>query len=187
MDNKLEIKNKLDISNKVFTKNRKEPKKTKIKILCNHSVNNKNLYFTNFLERKDLSNNINTQVFKILKADGKELSSDEIPWDIANENDCLKHNKDNDRIPSILDLYNIEFEEEAILKCYGKSCLGHKIAGIGIPNDLVRIFVKQEIGEDEWLVVLIDPYHLVATESYRENYENYKNNQIDFNRLESPY
>lgn len=190
MNDKLELKNKLDISNKVFTKNRKEPKKTKIKVLCNYSVNDKNLYFTNFLERKNLDSIINTQIVNILKSDGKELSNNEIPFDITKDLEFddnthyLKCNKDKSRIPAILKKYGVEFEEEAILKCYGKSKLGHEIAGRGILNDTVRVFVKLDINDDVWKVILIDPYHLVATELYKDNYSKYRNNQIDISKLE---
>ena len=190
MDNKFELNNKLYIGNKVFTKNRKEPKKTKIRVLCKHSINDKKLYFTNFLKRKDLKNTVNTQVFNIIKADGIEVSNEDIPIDFSKRMDFdneefLECNNDENRIPSILNNYGVKFEKETILKCYGKSRLGHEIAGKGIPDDTVRVFVKLDMNDDEWKVVLIDPYHLVATEKYKDNYNKHKDNKVDICELES--
>ena len=195
MDNKsfTPRNNKLNISKKEFSKNHTEPKRIKIKVTCDHSVRDKNLFFTNYLDRKDLSNTINSQISKILKANGKEVSGDKIPFDIYDgDNDgeyYLMHNKDETRIPSILNLYNIkEFEEGEILKCYGKSGgIGHKIAGKGIPSDMVRVFVKEEVGSDVWDVLLIDPHHLIATEEYKSEYNKYKNYQYNINEIEDIY
>lgn len=189
MNDELILRSRLDVKGKEFTKNKKASNKIKIKVVCNHSVNQKDLFFTNYLEHKRLDTISNTQVYNITNSDGKELSKEKIPFDLTKNNDYdneqfLKCNKDKDRIPAILKLYNEVFEENTILKCYGKSRIGHGVAGESIPKDVVRVFVKREINEDVWKVLLIDPNHLVATELYKKEYEKYKNFQMNINQLE---
>lgn len=147
MSNKLNLKSRLSIEKKEFTKNHKESKKIKIKVLCKHSVNEKSLYFSNKIEQKDLYNIINSQIFNIISVDGKEVSSDNLPFDLYKSKEDKRtfflelNKKDANRVPSILKLYGSTFEENVVLKCYGKTGLGHEVGGRGFEDDFVRVFV----------------------------------------------
>lgn len=157
--------------------------KIKFKVICKQSYNRKDLYFTNKLKSKFLTNVLSSQVYDILNIDGKEYDLDKSPIDDIGKFDFLERNRnDEERISLILQLYGEKFEDNTILKCYPCSELGHKIGGKGLKGDKVRVFIKKD-DDDNWVVVLIDPNHLVATELYKTEYNKYKNNQFDFNQL----
>lgn len=161
--------------------------KLKFKVVCKESFNVKELYFTNKLKSKYLTDVISSQVYDILNIDGKEYDLDKPPIDDIDKYDFLeKNSNDKERVPSILNLYGETFEDGTILKCYPHSQLEHKIGGKGLKGDKVRIFVKKD-DEDNWVIILIDPNHLLAETTYKNDYENYKTNQIDFSQLKSPY
>ena len=161
--------------------------KLKFKVVCKESFNVKELYFTNKLKSKYLTDVISSQVYDILNIDGKEYDLDKPPIDDIDKYDFLeKNSNDKERVPSILNLYGETFEDGTILKCYPRSPLEHKIGGKGLKGDKVRIFVKKD-DEDNWVIILIDPNHLLAETTYKNDYEKYKTNQIDFSQLKSPY
>lgn len=72
----------------------------------------------------------------------------------------------NDRLKSILREYGYT-DNSDLLKCSAKTELFHKIK-----NDTLRFIVAYI--NDEWNIILIDPWHLFATEKYEEYFNKFK-------------
>lgn len=134
----------------------------KINIICNHSEEDYKLYFSNKVNGKDTRTQIRTMINRILLLDQKVIHQGEIPLDVRGN--LTKNSNMPNRIPKILNLYGIQYQENIIMKCR------YKMNIMNIKNDLLRFFVIYK--EDSLDIILIDPHHLVATEDYENAFKN---------------
>lgn len=136
-----------------------------INIICNHSEEDYKLYFSNKVNGKDTKTQIRTMINRVLLLDQKEISQSKLPLDIRGN--LTKNSSMPDRIPKILSLYGIQYQENIIMKCRYKMNL------MNMKDDLLRFFAIYK--EDSLDIILIDPHHLVATEDYKIMFKNAKN------------
>lgn len=132
-------------------------------VLCNHSIHKKDLYFHNFVDRKDNSLIVDN-IKKVLELDNKDVKSYNIPIEQVNESSGIV--RLNPRMRNILNVYNY-YATGDLLKCSPKTGLRHKI-----PKDTLRFVVDYE--NNRWLIVLIDPWHMFATSRYKTTYQEFK-------------
>lgn len=138
-----------------------------IKVRCNYSIHKGKLFFHNKLDRKE--NSVIVDVIKaVLELDGKTINSSDIPFEVPpgreGEVTLPLYKKGRKRMESILSEYNTVFREGALIKNSPKS--SHNVK-----KDTLRLIVEKE--EESWVVVLIDPWHLFATNNYELNYPKY--------------
>lgn len=147
-------------------------KKAHFFVLCNHSICRKELYFHNYVDRKDASTLIISKIIDVLKLDGKSIDYSLIPIEMVNERDAAIDI--NSRMKQIISMYNYTIAEGKgmpLIKCSPKTYLEHKGKG-----DTLRFIV--DCKNNEWIVVLIDPWHMFATSRSKENFIKYKNKQV---------
>lgn len=141
-------------------------KEIKVRVICNHSESNSGIFFNNKVEAIDLNTTVRTYINKILNLDGKLIKISELPFNKKSE-----FLEINSRIENIFMLYGIECHNNEIFKCSYDSPLQNY--GYNYNKDFLRIFIKME--NKELLILLIDPYHLVATSKYHELYDQNSN------------
>lgn len=136
-----------------------------VNVICNYSKEDYSLFFSNKLNGTDTKTQTRTMIKRILDLDNKNISNQNIPLDVRGS---LGLNHSNpQRVPKILGLYNIHFQNELIMKCRYKAEIPN------IRNNLLRIFAIYK--DDNLDIVLIDPHHLVATEDYAEMFRKSRN------------
>ena len=139
-------------------------KKVYFFVSCDHSIYKSDLFFHNYIDRKDRSSLIVDKIAKVFEKNRELLSYSDIPIEQVNENGGLI--RVNDRLKSILREYGYT-DNSDLLKCSAKAELFHKIK-----NDTLRFIVAYI--NDEWNIILIDPWHLFATEKYEEYFNKFK-------------
>ena len=165
----------------------KEEKEYTIKVLCNYSSNNSAMKFTNYINT-DTDTIYESRIRRTIDLNGKKMTEDSLPFDkdgalhVSNKNSFS-------RLNTILSIYTgnelQEGDECAIYKCFFKN----KASGLNIKEsgNLLRIFYRLGYDYETIEIVLIDPNHLFASDSFDEKYEKYKNNDIDIKDIYNKY
>ncbi|MDO4377969.1 MAG: hypothetical protein Q4C64_02300 [Erysipelotrichia bacterium] len=148
-------------------------KKVKFIVVCNHSIYKKDLYFHNYVNIKSGSMLID-KIMEILELDRNMISYSAIPIEQVKESSGLV--RLNNRMRAILEEYNYKTNGD-LLKCSPKTELMHKL-----PKDTLRFIV--DLKGSEWIIALIDPWHLFATAKSKMMFEKYKcKRRYDINQL----
>lgn len=141
----------------------------KVIVKCKHSIYKKELFFHNRLKRLD-NHIIPNSIKRVLELDGAIKNSDEMPIEIVNGYDGVVYlpqsEADKRRFLSILSEYGCDFNQSELYKYSPKGI--HKVK-----DDTLRYIIDND-GEN-WIVVLIDPWHMFATKNYEENFTEFKN------------
>lgn len=143
-------------------------KEVKFTVKCDHSIRNEKLKFHNYVDRKDASTLIISKIIDVLKLNGKSINYSSIPIETVNERDNAIDV--NCRMQEILKYYHYSISKGKgmpLIKCSPKTPLWHKKDG-----DTLRFIV--DCKNNEWFVVLIDPWHMFATRNYEETYRKFK-------------
>lgn len=136
----------------------------KIKLTCNKSFDRPKLFFCNKVQTKEKTS-INVQrIIELKEADGNNIKYDD--FNFITENFLESNKSCKGRVDEILNLYGISFRKETYIKAISKGKLSE--VGSKLPKDTLRIFITKN--DDLWDIVLIDPWHLVATENYKNDY-----------------
>lgn len=170
--------NSLDVDNK----------NVKIIVSCNKSKHIPKLFFSNKLKYNTGTNTITSNIIELIKLNGIEIAHKDVPFIFDDsDNDCfLSTTRINDfrRINGILNLYGFNFAKNTYAKCSFKSKIGN--FDYGLPKDTLRIFVSVNPTKiPEWNIVLIDPWHLVATDRFVQNFNKNKDKQNYIYNLEN--
>lgn len=151
-------------------------RKIMINLLCTYSVEKPELYFCNKINHKSAKTPPISAIMTLIKNNGKPVSYDKIPFESDNEDYLKRNKKDRTRVEKILKIYGCNFNPNTILKFRQRKPKEIKQMK-NLPYDELRIFFKK-INNEKWDVVLIDPWHLVATEKYEEQYKEHQRNYI---------
>jgi len=148
----------------------------KIKLTCNKSFDKPKYFFCNKVDSKEKSSIRVQRIIELKEADGSNIKYED--FNFIPENFLERNKGCKGRIDSILNLYGLSFSERKYIKAVSKG----KMTNVGnkLPKDTLRIFIEKNMGV--WDVVLIDPWHLIATEKYRDGYsECLKKKRFRFN------
>lgn len=144
-----------------FTNNQK----INIIVKCDHSEELIEKYFSNKISAVDKRNLLRTQIYNVLKMHNKTIAVNSLPFE--SDGTLTRNNLDLNRIDKIFSLYNMNFEEDMVIKCL------YKNTDFYIPgkkNEKLRLFLQINNNQD-WEVVMIDPHHLVATDNYKDYFK----------------
>lgn len=181
LNNKKISSNKMQNSKDFFTYGFDKDKSIILNIICDHSVHIPSLYFCNKVNYKTGKNKIVSTIIELIKNNGKSVSYDKIPFESDFDIFLHKNNNDEKRVEKVLLYYNQVFAENSIMKFKQKQSAYIKTLQ-SLPKDELRIFVTKN--DNQWNVVLIDPWHLLATDSYKKYYKEHKKDYIfDINQL----
>lgn len=142
-----------------------------VNVICDCSKELHSEYFSNKIPIVDLGNTTRQNIKEILNLDGKSFLLEELPFD-PNSGTLEINSYNRERIQGIFNLYDVTCDDEdQISKCSCKNKLG---LGFHRNKDLMRIFLKMNT-DKSISILLIDPYHLVATNKYKEYFNQHKN------------
>lgn len=148
--------------------------KVKFTVVCDHSIREEALKFHNFVDRKVANTLIVSNIIKVLKLNGKSINYSSIPIETVNERDNAIDI--NSRMQSILNQYKYTIEKGIgvpLIKCSPKTPdpYYHKTN-----DDTLRFIV--DCKNNEWIVVLIDVWHMFATSEYEKTYSKFKDKAV---------
>lgn len=98
-----------------FTNNQK----INIIVKCDHSEELIEKYFSNKISAVDKRNLLRTQIYNVLKMHNKTIAVNSLPFE--SDGTLTRNNLDLNRIDKIFSLYNMNFEEDMVIKCLYKN------------------------------------------------------------------
>lgn len=144
----------------------------KYKLICNRSYEKPELFFCNKVHLKNKNSILVQRIIELKELEGKEIKYDDFNFD--SEGYLERNKNDRKRIDRILNLYGASFEKKKYIKASSHGRLSD--IGSKLPGDTLRIFVETK--NDFWNIVLIDPWHHVATENYKTTYKQFKKKYV---------
>lgn len=159
------------------------PKAYSVVLCCNRSVNLAGEYFTNYVKNA-ASNVTNGNIITTMMLDNTVTTIEGLPF-IEEGTLEVRTNNTFERIRSILSCYLPDSfakgDEEGIKKCrYPDKASGMLNKQRG---DLLRIFYRISDDDANLEIILIDPNHLFATETFISSYHEFRKNRTDIKTL----
>ena len=120
------------------------------------------------VDSRDRSNLIVQRIIDLKSFDGYKIKYSDFKYTL--EETLRRNNKDRFRVDDILSLYNIRFIKNAYWKAVPQGILSN-VSG-KLPKDTLRIIVEKN--DDTWNVLVIDPWHHLATDDFERSYKEHK-------------
>lgn len=163
-----------------FLKRKPQLKKTgnqyTLKIINKKSCHYPDLYFTNMIGERNQKckyfKNSRSQVSNFLRKDNKVLTPEEMPFHRLGRVD-INRKSNGKRIQEIFKLEKVPLETPITKADYLPPHIQRNSPKE--KNNLFRIFFTIDPDSKTYLIYLLDPYHLLATSKYHDNYLKAKN------------